>query len=218
MNLVVAEVDPKRIELVGGERAQLSPIRFWTKSEYTKIPAKLGLLSAEKKQELFVYVLHPASRFEAKNYPNLSPPTNITVENNFFGASNGYFSFDINTTTASLSNVLIRNNSSPQQMYLGNALPILSNVRVVANVAPIIPSNCEGRITYSHNVWQGGICGATDLSAAAGFRNAAANDLHLVAGAAAIDRGDPSSYPATDIDGQARPQGARPDAGADEAG
>ena len=149
---------------------------------------------------------------------NSDPPTNITVENNFFGASNGYFSFDINTTTASLSNVLIRNNSSPQQMYLGNALPILSNVRVVANVAPIIPSNCEGRIIYSRNVWQGGTCGATDLNAAAGFRNAAANDLHLVAGAAAIDRGDPSSYPATDIDGQARPQGARPDAGADEAG
>ena len=147
-----------------------------------------------------------------------APPSNITVENNFFGASNGYFSFDINTTTASLSNVLIRNNSSPQQMYLGNALPVLSNVRVIANVAPISASNCEARILYSYNVWQGGACGATDVSAASGFRNPAANDLHLVAGAAAIDRGDPSGYPATDIDGQARPQGARPDAGADEAG
>jgi hypothetical protein len=146
------------------------------------------------------------------------PPRNITVENNFFGGSNGYFSFDINTMTASLSNVLIRNNSSPQQMYFGNALPILSNVRVVSNVAPISASNCEGRILYSHNVWQGGACGATDLNAAAGFRNPAANDLHLVAGAAAIDRGDPSSYPAADFDGQARPQGAHPDAGADEAG
>src|SRR5262249_41728162 len=64
MNMIVAEVDPKRIELVGGERAQLSPIRYWTKSDITKIPAKLGLLSIDKKQELFLYVLHPTSRFE----------------------------------------------------------------------------------------------------------------------------------------------------------
>jgi len=80
MHFVVAEVDPKRIELVGAERAQLSPIRYWTKSDVTKIPAKLGLVSLDKKQELFVYVMHPTQRFEAKNYPNLVPPTNITVD------------------------------------------------------------------------------------------------------------------------------------------
>ena len=80
MSLLVAEVDPKRIELVGGERAQLSPIRFWTKSKYVKIPSKLGLLNAEKYQDLFVYVLHPDQRFEVKNYPNLFPPTNISVD------------------------------------------------------------------------------------------------------------------------------------------
>jgi hypothetical protein len=147
-----------------------------------------------------------------------SPPSNVTVENNFFGGSNGYFSFDINTTTASLSNVLIRNNSSPQEMYLGNALPLLTNVRVVGNIAPISAANCETRILYSHNVWQGGVCSATDVNAPAGFRNASALDLHLVPGSAAIGRGDPASYPATDIDGQARPRGALPDAGADEAG
>jgi hypothetical protein len=37
-----------------------------------------------------------------------------------------------------------------------------------------------------------------------------------VSGAAAIDHGDPASYPAKDIDGQARPMGGMPDAGADE--
>jgi hypothetical protein len=39
----------------------------------------------------------------------------------------------------------------------------------------------------------------------------------LSAGSAAIDAGDPSSYPSVDIDGQRRPLGAAPDAGADEA-
>ena len=46
--------------------------------------------------------------------------------------------------------------------------------------------------------------------------NAAAGDLHLKPGSAAIDSGDPASYPARDIDGNARPGGAAPDAGADE--
>ena len=34
----------------------------------------------------------------------------------------------------------------------------------------------------------------------------------------AKDRGDPAHYPATDMDGQARPIGAAPDVGADESG
>lgn len=80
MNLIVAEVDTKRVELVGGERASLSPIRFATKTAFTKIPAKLGLINLDKKQELFVYVLSPDQRYEAKNYGNIFPPTNISVD------------------------------------------------------------------------------------------------------------------------------------------
>lgn len=79
MNLLVAEVDPKRIELVGGERAILSPIRYQTESAVTKLPVKLGLLSLDKKQELFLYVLDPEKRYEVKNYGNTFPPTNIPV-------------------------------------------------------------------------------------------------------------------------------------------
>lgn len=81
MSLLVAEVDPKRVELVGGERAQLSPLRYWTESKLTKIPAKLGLLNLDKKQELFLYVLSPEmKRYEVKNYGNTFPPTNIEVD------------------------------------------------------------------------------------------------------------------------------------------
>ena len=39
-------------------------------------------------------------------------------------------------------------------------------------------------------------------------------DLHLKSGAAALGVGNPTSYPATDIDGDSRPAGVRPDAGA----
>lgn len=80
MRLVVAQVDPNRVELVGGDRAQLSPIRFWTDQPYDTIPDRVGLLNAPDKQELIVYVLDPEQRYEAKNYKNLYPPTNIEVD------------------------------------------------------------------------------------------------------------------------------------------
>jgi hypothetical protein len=69
---------------------------------------------------------------------------------------------------------------------------------------------------FSYNVWQGKACSATDRTAPLSFVDPRNYNFHLVAGAFAIDRGNPSSYPSTDIDGQPRPQGLLPDAGADE--
>jgi len=80
MNLVVAEVDTKRVELVGGDRASLSPIRFSTATAWNKLPLKLGLVNVDKKQETFIYVISPDQRYEVKNYGNLFPPTNISVD------------------------------------------------------------------------------------------------------------------------------------------
>jgi MYXO-CTERM domain-containing protein len=81
MRLVVAQVDTNRIELVGGDRAQLSPIRFWTEQPYAAVPDRVGLVNASgKQQELIVYVLDPEQRYESKNYKNLFPPTNVEVD------------------------------------------------------------------------------------------------------------------------------------------
>ncbi len=80
MRLVVAQVDTNRVELVGGDRAQLSPIRFWTDQPYDTIPDRVGLLNSGGKQELLVYVLDPDQRYESKNYKNLFPPTNVEVD------------------------------------------------------------------------------------------------------------------------------------------
>jgi hypothetical protein len=142
------------------------------------------------------------------------PPRNITIENNFFGGADGYFSLDFNSNTTSFTNVLIRNNSSTQAMYLGNDIPKLKNVRVIANVAPNKPGACDDRIMYAYNVWAGTRCSSTDRNAPSGFRNPAAGDLHLVKGSAAIGRGDPTNFPRTDIDGRKRHPGKRLDAGA----
>lgn len=82
MRVLIVEVDSKRVELIGGERAQLSPIQFWTETPLDTLPIRLGLLSAPKKdkQELYVYFVHPDQRFETKNYETIVPPTNIKVD------------------------------------------------------------------------------------------------------------------------------------------
>jgi MYXO-CTERM domain-containing protein len=77
---LVAEVDAKRIELTGDNLAVLSPIRFATSEPWDTIPSKLGLLNAEKEQELLVYAIDPDSRYEAKNYKTIFPPTNIELD------------------------------------------------------------------------------------------------------------------------------------------
>jgi len=79
MSFLVTEVDTKKIELVGGDRAIVSPIRYVTNKPVT-VASTLGLLNLGDKQELFVYVLDPEQRYEVKNYANAFPPTNIEVD------------------------------------------------------------------------------------------------------------------------------------------
>jgi hypothetical protein len=80
LRALIAEVDPNRIELVGGERAQLSPIRFATAQAFDTLPSRLGLLNSPKQQELVVFVIDPEVRYEAKNYATAFPPTNVTLD------------------------------------------------------------------------------------------------------------------------------------------
>lgn len=80
MRALVAEVDPKRIELVGGDRAQLSPIRYSTEQPFDTIVAKPGVLDSPGKQELVIYILDPEQRYEVKNYKTIYPPTNVAVD------------------------------------------------------------------------------------------------------------------------------------------
>ena len=77
---LVAEVDAKRIELTGDNLAVLSPIRFATSAPWDTIPSKLGVLNSAKEQELIIYAIDPDSRYEAKNYKTIFPPTNIEID------------------------------------------------------------------------------------------------------------------------------------------
>ncbi|MFN3196915.1 MAG: DUF2330 domain-containing protein [Bradymonadia bacterium] len=79
MKFFVAKVDIKKVKRDAHGYAVLSPLRFDYESEQFSLPVRLGLLNANGKQDLIVYVLHPTSRFEVANYPNVFIPSNVEV-------------------------------------------------------------------------------------------------------------------------------------------
>ena len=158
--------------------------------------------------------------FGSKSAAGYEAPNNILLENNFFDVSMDntggptYYSVNIRECT----NCTIRYNSWLQAPRMPNGQISLNN-KYIGNVGPNSQANCDvGGITWGYNVWEGAKCAATDKNVAnAGFVNRGAMNLHLAPGSPAINAGDPSFYPAKDIDGQARPSGGAPDAGAAEA-
>jgi hypothetical protein len=75
----VAKVDVAKVQRNAAGVVQLSPLRFAFDASELRLPVRLGLLNTGGKQDLIVYVLHPTSRFEVANYPNVFVPTNLEV-------------------------------------------------------------------------------------------------------------------------------------------
>jgi hypothetical protein len=143
---------------------------------------------------------------------------NILIENNFFYRSGNLYAIQ----SGDWQNLRFRFNSIAGPILIGGGWGDGTPVEVVGNILQF--SGCQAARTgtgpvapleYRHNVLDGGTCSSTDVDAPNGFVDARTN-LRLRAGAAAIGRGDPASYPMRDIDGDRRPLGGRPDAGADE--
>jgi hypothetical protein len=155
-------------------------------------------------------------------------PTNIVIENNFMQCcGSGYFAIRLaDHPGTQWKNVTIRNNSFDKEINPDGDVPY-TNVKIVNNIGPKLSfySGSSGGdrpkpagITADYNVWYSGAkVGAHDVVAPSGYVDPAAGDLHLKPWAPAIDNGDPADYPRSDIDGDARPVWAAPDAGADEA-
>lgn len=73
------DVNTSRIELIGGDRGQLSPVRFVTESTYSTIPARFGLSSLGKGHELLLYTM-TEQRQQIENYPTKPVPTNLSLD------------------------------------------------------------------------------------------------------------------------------------------
>ena len=143
---------------------------------------------------------------------------NVLVENNFFYRSGNMYAIQ----SGDWRNLDFRYNSIVGPILIGGGWGDGTPVELVGNImgfngcsAPHTGGGPLAPLVFRYNVLQGGTCHSTDYNGANGFMDPNSN-LHLVAGAPAINRGDPAGFPVLDIDGQIRPLGGVPDAGADE--
>lgn len=88
MKFFVAKVDVARVTF-NGDQAALSPLRFYYDTPEFSLPVRLGLLNSQGSQDLIVNIL-AKDRYEVANYPNVTVPTNIRVQND---VRNGFASF-----------------------------------------------------------------------------------------------------------------------------
>jgi chitodextrinase len=147
------------------------------------------------------------------------PLKNWVIENNFFGETlDGFYAIQfVDDMAPDATSFVVRNNSTLQAFHdaIGRG-----TISFVGNIVDSMTSwecgqSSVGR--WSYNVYESGVkCGSTDFVGPVNYENRAALDLHILAGSAAIGRGSPTGSAAVDIDGQSRPLGGGPDAGADE--
>jgi len=142
---------------------------------------------------------------------------NLTIENNFLDccdpSGGGYYSIGLGDG----ANVLIRFNSAT--LGFGWLNPSGDGVTGDVIDSNVISNNSSGncsKAVWRYNVVASGSACSNGFVASSSFLSSPL-DLHLKATAAAIGAGNPTTFPATDIDGDPRPAGGRADAGADEA-
>jgi hypothetical protein len=140
---------------------------------------------------------------------------NVTIENSFFGVAQlGYNILYVGDAVG----VTIRNNSFVGQVYTYNSASF-TGLKMVNNIFAGNDSyNCgllaQRSVTFSNNASTSSCSGATNHLVSSGLSSQFVNtsgtsafDLHLKAGAAAINKGTMTNGATTDFDRTARPVG-----------
>lgn len=174
-----------------------------------------------------------------------SEPTNILIENNWFGC--GVEGGNITTNPSGVTqcngqaaiqwddglaaNVLVRYNTFRDTSWSCFVVPCsYSNVRFIGNIGGNPPSGTnqpcgDAGVTFGYNAWETSTCGGTDIvvgapSSVVVSTSAGSENYHLSNTSNAANNlvvtGTGDYALLTDIDGAARPIGANRDAGSDE--
>lgn len=107
-----------------------------------------------------------------------------------------------------LNNIVINNEAIGSGAFGGGGISIGSSATLTLDYNDVW-NNTSG--DYS-----GVAPGTHDISADPLLVDPVNGNIHLTPGSPCIDAGDPANYPATDFEGDLRPQGSAPDIGADE--
>ncbi len=152
--------------------------------------------------------------------------TNVIISGNRADRGGGMTNngFSGGTSSPSLTNVTISGNHATQygggmfnQGTDGTSSPALVNSIVWGNKA----GSSEMQVAGTGCTWERSIIGpgaavASNLNTDPAFVDATSGDFHVTSGSPAVDHGDETMAPETDIDGDPRPSGTAPDLGADE--
>lgn len=146
------------------------------------------------------------------------PIDRFLIENNVFDRTlSGYWSINLEQTSTGCRNVRIRQNSD----LAGFRTDSCTGAAIVGNILPSMSEyQCkQAKVKLDWNLYESGTrCGPHDRVGPAAYVDRRDFDLRVTARSAAIDRGDPASFPAADIVGRRRPYGRAPDLGAFEFG
>jgi len=156
---------------------------------------------------------------DSKSATGHSAPNNILIENNTFASATDhsggetYYALNIRECT----NCTVRYNSWLQEPRMPNGEVSAGNA-FIANAGQMSQHNCfRDGVSYSHNVWVGAKCGATDKNVRSiQFVDPKTLDLRLMSTSPALSAGDSGAHPAADHGGRPRPHRLAPDAGAEQ--